>query len=70
MVETSYNIVLGIVGLLIMSTFGGVSLIWLIFPTPVICLPHYLKFLTLFVLFIGGWLGYEIAGFNEGTQNS
>jgi hypothetical protein len=29
----------------------------------VICLPYYLKFLTLLVLFIGGWIGYEMAGF-------
>jgi len=36
----------------------------LIWRTPsVICLPYYLKFLTLFVVFIGGWLGYEIARF-------
>nr|WHM51648.1 NADH dehydrogenase subunit 5 [Cahuallitermes intermedius] len=64
MVETSYNMVFGMVGLLIMSVFGGSSLMWLICPTPsVICLPYYLSFLTLFVVFIGGWLGYEIASF-------
>nr|AIY61653.1 NADH dehydrogenase subunit 5 [Embiratermes neotenicus] len=64
MVETSYNMVFGMVGLLIMSIFGGGSLMWLICPTPsVVCLPYYLKFLTLFVVFIGGWLGYEIASF-------
>jgi hypothetical protein len=34
----------------------------LICPTPVVCLP-YLKFVTLFVVFIGGWFGYEMAGF-------
>jgi NADH-ubiquinone oxidoreductase chain 5 len=62
--ETSYNIVFGIIGLLVMSIFGGGSLIWLICPTPsVICLPYYLRFLTLFVVFVGGWLGYEAAGF-------
>jgi len=33
-----------------------------------ICLPHYLRFLTLFVLLIGGWLGYEIAGFVLGDK--
>jgi len=27
-------------------------------------LPYYLKFLTLFVLFIGGWVGYEMASFS------
>jgi NADH-ubiquinone oxidoreductase chain 5 len=51
MVETNYNIIIGMIGLLVMSIFGGGSLIWLIFPTPVICLPYYLRFLTLFVVF-------------------
>nr|AQP26605.1 NADH dehydrogenase subunit 5 [Kemneritermes sarawakensis] len=62
--ETGYNMVFGMIGLLVMSIFGGSSLMWLICPTPsVICLPYYLKFLTLFVVFLGGWLGYEMAGF-------
>ena len=63
--ETNYNIVFGMIGLLVMSVFGGGALIWLICPTPsIICLPYYLKFLTLLVLLLGGWLGYEIAGFS------
>jgi hypothetical protein len=33
-----------------------------------ICLPYYLKFLTLFVVFMGGWLGYEMAGFVFGDN--
>ena len=46
MVETSYNIKFGMIGLLVMSIFGGGSLIWWICPTPsVICLPYYLRFL-------------------------
>ena len=54
----------GMIGLLTMSVFCGSSLMWLICPAPsVICLPYHLKFLTLFVVFIGGWLGYEIARF-------
>jgi hypothetical protein len=36
-----------------MSVFGGGALLYLICPTPVVCLP-YLKFVTLFVVFIGG----------------
>nr|AIY61692.1 NADH dehydrogenase subunit 5 [Isognathotermes fungifaber] len=69
MVETSYNMVFGMIGLLIMSVFGGGSLMWLICPTPsVICLPYYLSFLTLFVVFIGGWLGYLLAGFAFGDS--
>jgi NADH-ubiquinone oxidoreductase chain 5 len=54
-VETSYNIIFGIIGLLIISIFGGGSFMWLICPTPsVICLPYYLRFVTLFVVFLGG----------------
>jgi NADH-ubiquinone oxidoreductase chain 5 len=54
----------GISALLVMSIFGGGSLIWLICPTPsLICLPYYLKSLTMFVVFLGGWLGYDVAGF-------
>nr|AQP28755.1 NADH dehydrogenase subunit 5 [Microcerotermes sp. SB TB-2017] len=69
MVESNYNMAFGMIGLLILSIFGGGSLMWLICPTPsVICLPYYLSFLTLFVVFIGGWLGYEIAGFVLGDS--
>nr|YP_009350241.1 NADH dehydrogenase subunit 5 [Bulbitermes makhamensis]AQP26641.1 NADH dehydrogenase subunit 5 [Bulbitermes makhamensis] len=69
MVETNYSMMVGMIGLLTMSIFGGGSLMWLICPTPsVICLPYYLKFLTLFVVFLGGWLGYEIAGFIFGDK--
>jgi hypothetical protein len=54
MVETSYNMMFGIIGLLVISIFDGGSLMWLIRPTPsLISLPYYLKFLTLFVVFIG-----------------
>nr|AQP28937.1 NADH dehydrogenase subunit 5 [Procapritermes sp. G TB-2017] len=64
MTETNYNMVFGMIGLLVMSIFGGSFLMWLICPTPsVTCLPYYLKFLTLFVIFLGGWLGYEMSMF-------
>jgi hypothetical protein len=54
MVETSYNMMFSTIGLLVMSIFGCGCLIWLICPTPVICLPYYLRFLTLFVVLLGG----------------
>nr|URH16522.1 NADH dehydrogenase subunit 5 [Prorhinotermes simplex]WMY24268.1 NADH dehydrogenase subunit 5 [Prorhinotermes simplex] len=61
--EVNYNMVFGMVGLLIMSIFGGCVLMWLICPTPsVICLPYYLSFLTMFVVVLGGWLGFSVAG--------
>nr|QNV11697.1 NADH dehydrogenase subunit 5 [Rhamphomyia barbata] len=52
----------GMLGLLFMSIIGGSMLNWLIFPTPImICLPFYLKLLTLFVCIIGGFMGYMIS---------
>nr|AQP30579.1 NADH dehydrogenase subunit 5 [Odontotermes sp. BDIT085] len=69
MSETSYYMVFGMIGLLVMSIFGGSFLMWLICPTPsVICLPYYLSFLTLFVVVLGGWVGYGMAGFAFGDD--
>nr|QQQ88043.1 NADH dehydrogenase subunit 5 [Silba sp. LW-2021] len=52
----------GMLGLLMMSIIGGSMLNWLIFPTPLmVCLPYYLKLLTLFVCIVGGVLGYLIS---------
>nr|UFY98542.1 NADH dehydrogenase subunit 5 [Piophila megastigmata]UFY98555.1 NADH dehydrogenase subunit 5 [Piophila megastigmata] len=52
----------GMLGLLFMSIIGGSMLNWLIFPTPLmVCLPYYLKLLTLFVCIVGGILGYMIS---------
>ena len=64
MIEKGYNMVFGMVGLLLMSTFGGSSLIWLICPKPsVICLTYYLKFLALLLIILGGCVGYRLAVF-------
>nr|YP_010693120.1 NADH dehydrogenase subunit 5 [Dacus venetatus]WCB98327.1 NADH dehydrogenase subunit 5 [Dacus venetatus] len=52
----------GMSGLLFMSIIGGSMLSWLIFPTPyMICLPSYLKLLTLYVCIVGGLMGYLIS---------
>uniref|UniRef100_UPI0030DEB4F3 NADH dehydrogenase subunit 5 n=1 Tax=Myiopardalis pardalina TaxID=765351 RepID=UPI0030DEB4F3 len=65
----------GMSGLLIMSIVGGSILSWLIFPTPyMICLPLYMKMMTLFVCIIGGFLGYVISNvslfyFNKSLSN-
>nr|YP_010400380.1 NADH dehydrogenase subunit 5 [Protomiltogramma cincta]UQS76079.1 NADH dehydrogenase subunit 5 [Protomiltogramma cincta] len=49
-------------GLLILSIFGGSMLSWLIFFTPmVLILPIYLKLLTLFVCVLGGLSGYLVS---------
>nr|YP_010296684.1 NADH dehydrogenase subunit 5 [Rhagoletis cerasi]UMI33251.1 NADH dehydrogenase subunit 5 [Rhagoletis cerasi]WCB98184.1 NADH dehydrogenase subunit 5 [Rhagoletis cerasi]WCB98197.1 NADH dehydrogenase subunit 5 [Rhagoletis cerasi] len=52
----------GMMGLLIMSIIGGSMLSWLMFSTPyMICLPIYMKLLTMFVCVLGGLLGYLIS---------
>nr|YP_010022713.1 NADH dehydrogenase subunit 5 [Sarcophaga plotnikovi]QOP39561.1 NADH dehydrogenase subunit 5 [Sarcophaga plotnikovi] len=62
-------------GLLILSIFGGSMLSWLIFPSPlVIVLPYYLKLLTLLVCIVGGLSGYLISSvsiffFNKALNN-
>nr|YP_010702016.1 NADH dehydrogenase subunit 5 [Dexia tenuiforceps]WCL18804.1 NADH dehydrogenase subunit 5 [Dexia tenuiforceps] len=49
-------------GLLVMSVFGGSMLSWLIFSTPMaLIIPKYLKLLTLIICFIGGFMGYFIS---------
>nr|YP_010250269.1 NADH dehydrogenase subunit 5 [Lichtwardtia dentalis]QTV20894.1 NADH dehydrogenase subunit 5 [Lichtwardtia dentalis] len=55
----------GMMGLLIMSIIGGSMLNWFIFPTPyMVCLPYYLKLLTLFVCIVGAIMGYIISNIN------
>nr|WDA93939.1 NADH dehydrogenase subunit 5 [Neorhodesiella sp.] len=52
----------GMFGLLIMSIIGGSMLNWLMFSSIyMICLPNYLKLLTLFVCIIGGLFGYLVS---------
>nr|QHD47933.1 NADH dehydrogenase subunit 5 [Kamimuria klapaleki] len=54
----------GMLGLMIMATFGGSMMSWILFPSPsMICLPLYLKTLALSVSVLGGWVGYELAKF-------
>nr|QNP09903.1 NADH dehydrogenase subunit 5 [Ochthebius sp. IBE<ESP> RA617] len=54
----------GMSGLIIMVIIGGSMLMWLMFPTPYfICLSLYMKLMTLFVIFLGSWMGYEFSKF-------
>nr|QRW36235.1 NADH dehydrogenase subunit 5 [Deronectes angusi] len=51
--------------MLILVLFSGSSLMWLIFPTPVmICLPFWMKTFAFLVSLVGGFLGYEISKFS------
>lgn len=68
--DEGWVILRGIFGLLIISIIGGSMLNWLIFSSLyIICLPYYLKLLTLFVCIIGGFLGYFIALFSLYSVN-
>nr|QUO98719.1 NADH dehydrogenase subunit 5 [Nephrotoma tenuipes] len=52
----------GMMGLLFMAIIGGSMLSWLMFPIPdMICLPLYLKMLTLMICIIGAFCGYLIS---------
>uniref|UniRef100_UPI0030FE73E1 NADH dehydrogenase subunit 5 n=1 Tax=Sphingonotus salinus TaxID=319241 RepID=UPI0030FE73E1 len=63
--DKSYFISFGMIGLLFVAVFGGSFLSWLIFPIPyMIVLPWYLKFLTMFVVIVGSYLGYLISDFD------
>jgi NADH-ubiquinone oxidoreductase chain 5 len=60
--DEGWVILRGMIGLLVMRIIGGSILSWLLFPTPdIICLPSYLKLLTLFVCLVGGIFGYLIS---------
>nr|YP_010580032.1 NADH dehydrogenase subunit 5 [Microchironomus tener]UZS77071.1 NADH dehydrogenase subunit 5 [Microchironomus tener] len=52
-------------GLLVFAISGGAMLNWMIFPfSSMMCLPLFLKLLTLIVCIIGGFTGYIISNIN------
>nr|AOY39119.1 NADH dehydrogenase subunit 5 [Chelonarium sp. BMNH 840450] len=75
--EFSYRMIYGMLGLVILVVFGGSMLSWLIFPIPYfICLPFFIKLLTLFIILLGSWLGLLFSkfsvnyyGFSMGMMN-
>nr|YP_002117517.1 NADH dehydrogenase subunit 5 [Megaulacobothrus chinensis]ABW16881.1 NADH dehydrogenase subunit 5 [Megaulacobothrus chinensis] len=63
--DSSYFISFGMLSLLFVAVFGGSLLSWLIFPIPyMIVLPYYLSLLTIFVVFLGAYLGYYLSNIN------
>nr|YP_010587282.1 NADH dehydrogenase subunit 5 [Allobaccha apicalis]WAB45762.1 NADH dehydrogenase subunit 5 [Allobaccha apicalis] len=57
--DESWIMLKGMLGLMFMSIIGGSMLSWLMFMTPyTICLPFYLKQMTMFVCIVGGLVGY------------
>lgn len=67
--DESYNIFIGIGGLIVLSILGGRILSWWLFPAPaIICLPIGLKTLALTVRGVGAWIGLEAAKFGLGIK--
>nr|QBF44149.1 NADH dehydrogenase subunit 5 [Corethrella condita] len=63
--DESWIMLKSMLGLLFMAIIGGAMLSWVMFLTPeMICLPVYLKLLTLVVCILGGVSGYWIACIN------
>nr|YP_004021123.1 NADH dehydrogenase subunit 5 [Micadina phluctainoides]BAJ24524.1 NADH dehydrogenase subunit 5 [Micadina phluctainoides] len=47
------------------SILGGSSLMWILFPTPyLVVIPFILKFMVIFVCFLGFWAGYLTSKYN------
>nr|QNP10052.1 NADH dehydrogenase subunit 5 [Ochthebius nanus] len=62
--EASLDMLKGMSGLILMVIMGGSILMWLMFPSPyLICLPFFMKMMTLFVIIMGLILGYEFSIF-------
>nr|YP_010137194.1 NADH dehydrogenase subunit 5 [Apriona germarii]QWM97266.1 NADH dehydrogenase subunit 5 [Apriona germarii] len=54
----------GMGGLIFLVIFMGSLLLWVMFPSPYfICLPIFLKIMTLMMVILGMFLGYELAKF-------
>nr|URX52936.1 NADH dehydrogenase subunit 5 [Cryptotermes cynocephalus] len=65
--DDNFNMLCGMIGLMLIAVFGGSLLSWIIFHTPhMICLPFYLSFLAIFVSLLGGWVGYELSSLDLG----
>nr|AFU50179.1 NADH dehydrogenase subunit 5 [Prioninae sp. MJTNT-2012] len=63
--EKSFCMLKGMGGLILCVIFMGSLLTWLIFPSPYfICLPILLKVMTLIMIVLGSWFGYEMAKFS------
>nr|AEP27711.1 NADH dehydrogenase subunit 5 [Platystomos albinus] len=54
----------GMSGLILFVVFSGSMMMWVIFPEPYfICLSFVMKMMTLIMILIGGWIGFEISKF-------
>nr|AOY34905.1 NADH dehydrogenase subunit 5 [Lethocerus deyrollei] len=57
-----FSMIIPMVFLTFMAIFSGSILSWLIFPYPsLVVIPFFTKFLSLFFIILGSWLGYELS---------
>nr|URX53441.1 NADH dehydrogenase subunit 5 [Calcaritermes emarginicollis] len=67
--EGNFNMLYGMVGLMVVAVMGGSMLSWTIFHVPsMVCLPLYLKFLTICVSLLGGGMGYSLSKVSLGDS--
>nr|YP_010507429.1 NADH dehydrogenase subunit 5 [Distenia punctulatoides]UXG19098.1 NADH dehydrogenase subunit 5 [Distenia punctulatoides] len=65
--ESKNYIVKGMFGLIILVLFSGSFMVWLLMSKPYfICLPFTMKLMTLFMILIGMWMGYELSHLSVG----
>nr|YP_010999502.1 NADH dehydrogenase subunit 5 [Ochthebius lejolisii]WPM98414.1 NADH dehydrogenase subunit 5 [Ochthebius lejolisii] len=68
--DSSFIMLKGMSGLIFFVIFMGSMLNWLIFPVPYfICLPFYMKMMTLIIIILGAWLGYQFSLFSMNYTN-
>nr|WVD73142.1 NADH dehydrogenase subunit 5 [Monolepta bicavipennis] len=64
MSETGFIMLKGMSGLILFVVFSGSMFSWLMFSIPYyICLPFIMKIMTLLMISMGVWMGYELAKF-------
>nr|UCU57950.1 NADH dehydrogenase subunit 5 [Dicronocephalus adamsi] len=63
--DSGFIMLKGMTGLIMFVIIGGSTLSWLMFPTPYfICLPFIMKMMTMVVIMMGAWFGYEVSKFS------
>nr|AYR05292.1 NADH dehydrogenase subunit 5 [Coleoptera sp. ACP-2013] len=67
--DESKEMLKGMSGLILWVVFSGSTVMWLVFPEPFfIYLPVVMKLMTLFMILIGAFLGYEMSKFEKSYQ--
>nr|YP_010010049.1 NADH dehydrogenase subunit 5 [Anoplistes halodendri]QNS38606.1 NADH dehydrogenase subunit 5 [Anoplistes halodendri] len=68
--ESSGPMIKGMFGLISLVVISGSLLLWMIFPTPYfICLPFFMKIMTLVMILLGMFIGYEFSRFKISYQS-